>query len=294
MPSRMQELFNRMQNYGEERPRPAALLYKSLVSGKKRAEVLELLARGCDQILKNARRLAGDVECLLREKRFASASVLAVTVEEELAKVLLLIDLAKLDFIKHVSIANELCQAFCSHAAKAARYSVYRDRGSIASLSDLKTQVTNAKIEWFPGDEECPDIASNATLRRDFALYADMSWVNGEWYMPLDEEYSDAFETASASASQWGDATQVLREFEENLADGVFSHPTISTIHRVFAPVFLGEREGTQFTHLNGELAKELLRKGLATTEALKHADVLNAPPAYAFIGKRLKNLRGQ
>ncbi len=286
------EMFERIRNYGERRPAPADLLYDNLIVNKTEDEVLSSAAKGCEVILKNARRLVGDVDCLIAESRFSSASMLSATVEEEIAKVLLLIDLSRLDFERHRNIAKELCKAFCNHTDKAARFALFKDWSSIGSMSEAKSHTEHYKIEWFPADEDTgqPDLASDHAYRRDHSLYADIDWTNGQWSLPDDKWSSSFFE--SANGASWSESVALLEQLERNRTAGLLSITVIQLLHEVYSPHFLCERSDDCVSGLLDELIGKIVADGVVSSEALDDAPALLTPPMYAFIGKSLENLR--
>lgn len=286
------EMLERIMNYGEPRPAPADLLYRNLIENKTADEVLTSATEGCEVILKNARRLVGDADCLIEQSRFASASMLSATVEEEIAKVLLLIDLSRLDFEKRRNIAKELCRAFCNHTAKAARFALFKNWSSIGSMGQAKTHTAYHKIEWFPADEDTgqPDLASAHAYRRDHSLYADIDWTNGQWCLPDDKWSSSFFE--STNGASWSESVALLEQLERNLSAGLLSITVIQSLHQVYSPYFLDERSDDRVKSLLDDVLRKVVANGVVSSEALDDAPALLTPPMYAFIGKSLENLR--
>lgn len=287
-----EEMLERIRSYGESRPAPFELLHDNLIVNKSEDEVLSSIAEGCGLILRNARRLVGDTNCLIAQSRFASASMLSVTVEEEIAKVLLLIDLSRLDFEKHQNIAKELCRAFCNHTDKAARFALFKNWSSIGSMGQAKTHTECYKIEWFPADEDTgqPDLASDHAYRRDHSLYADMDWTNGQWCMPDDNWSSSFFE--STNGASWSESLALLEQLERNLSAGLLSITVIQSLHQVYSPYFLDERSDDRVKSLLDDVLRKVVANGVVSSEALDDAPALLTPPMYAFIGKSLENLR--
>jgi hypothetical protein len=95
-------------------PVPGELLYENLFIRRDDTETIETLSQGLQAVHLNAARLIKDVELLVSAERYASASFLLATADEEIAKFYILADMCRLDFSRHQSILKRLCQAFYS------------------------------------------------------------------------------------------------------------------------------------------------------------------------------------
>jgi AbiV family abortive infection protein len=107
-----------MSNKTTRPPERGQQLFKNLFMDRDCNAILEVISAGLTAILSNAKRLTQDVTLLANSKRFASAAFLMATADEEIAKSYILIDMCRLDFLRHHSVLKALCQAFYSHVAK--------------------------------------------------------------------------------------------------------------------------------------------------------------------------------
>ncbi len=282
----------RLLKYGDAK-RPVTLLFDNLLRDNSTEVVLELVAQGCEVILANARRLATDTACLLNSGGFSSASVLSLTVEEEIAKVLILLDLAKLDFCKHENFAKGLCRAFCSHTDKAARFAVLTKWHPETGMPGAKQTILDAKIEWKPADESSgqPSLASRHAYRRDFSLYADMDWTTGRWCMPNDAQSRAYFDPAFGG--EWPDSLRQLGKLERDLNKGLFSPEAVAVVHEAYHHgTFLKEGSEQAFLRVLKKASHELIKRNIVQPCDIEEGSALLDPPMYAWIGKPLEYLR--
>jgi AbiV family abortive infection protein len=269
------------------RPSPADLLYTHLLRDKAESGVLDLISEGCRVILGNAERLVVDVECLSRGGGFASAGFLAATVEEEVAKVLLLLDLAKLDFVRRNNYAKNICTAFCDHTAKAARFLVFQQWPRLRSIREARRIIAEARIEWFPGElnGEVPDLANDAYYRREANLYADIDWTTGHWVSPENKSAADYFGLESgASSSRWSETLVSLSRFAWCRDRGLFDGPAIEVVHRAYMPVFVGEDADSAVSRVAKGVIEYIGDTTRCGDDQLDRATPLSSAPMYAFI----------
>lgn len=99
-------------------PEPAKQLYQDLFENTTVGDLARVMAEGMQALVANIDRLLSDIELLVEAKRFASASFLLATADEELAKVFILLDACRLDPAKHFSVLVRLCCAFYNHIQK--------------------------------------------------------------------------------------------------------------------------------------------------------------------------------
>jgi AbiV family abortive infection protein len=107
-------------------PKPWKLLYENIFARKGRTTTVELLSKGLGACTINAELLLKDVELLLTAKRYARAQFLLATVDKEMAKAHLVLDMCRLSFDNQENYLRQLCRAFYGHVEKYAYNKVSR------------------------------------------------------------------------------------------------------------------------------------------------------------------------
>ena len=99
-------------------PLPRLILYKNLFTELDHSGTLNRISDGITAIINNVNRLLEDVEILAKSNKYASAGFLLTTADEETAKVYILLDMCRLDFIRHENYLKNLCRGFYDHVVK--------------------------------------------------------------------------------------------------------------------------------------------------------------------------------
>lgn len=286
-------------------PNPGKMLYQGLFIGADRNNSICKIAAGIELIIQNTANLIDDMKYLAKDERFARASFLLTTANEEIAKVYILLDACKLDFIKHENVTRRLCRGFYNHVTKHAYLEVtdvfriwrYRTMPALKDSWEVRVQ------EWFPGNYESgePDEPHDTVPDRQWPLYVDYDLPDKKWlalenrwfkfrFTGLDEEIDlENSDLRSASRGLYikSPYDRLLLEFarvQDALKRGLFSEVSLQILHDVFRKKFVcektpeGDIEGL-YENLLGQL-----KKALGTNETEVMASPLGMWPLYTFV----------
>ncbi|MFI1996306.1 AbiV family abortive infection protein [Actinoplanes sp. NPDC020271] len=138
---------------------------------------LDIIAEGLELLAINVRRLAADAKYLEDLDRPRGAKVIGTFAIEEAAKVLILLDLVRLDDNDHAGQSKQV-KRFYQHLARCLYATAYS--GSPASLGEVRVRVDQARrSHYLDGPNDVDWIFRNEVLaEREDALYVDL--VDGE------------------------------------------------------------------------------------------------------------------
>ena len=269
------------------RPPQWKLLWQGLREDRSESQTIELISVGCELAVKNAGRLGSNVELLVSKQCFATAMFLVTVIEEELAKVMILIDLARLDFIKHDNIAKDLCWAFYDHVSKAAYVQVWRS-SRFRSMQDVAKKFESARVKWWPSDGyEEPDMIHTHLLWREFSVYVDMDWTHGEFAGPDDKHARFFFTEEDLSSTGWSKTLDLVAEFDEALRDGILSARSLDILHSNCSKHLFGkDSPPSLIQRAYAAMCDELLREGVVSEEQTAPHNVLCGWPLYRLLRK--------
>ena len=167
-------------------PKPGLKLFENLFLGLEYEAILKRISDGIQAVISNSDRLLEDVELLLQRKRFASASFLLATADEEMAKAYILLDMCRLDFYKHENTLKHLCRSFYEHVAKFAYNEIVRFSLDFRDMEHVKEMWMAEITRWWPSGYESgePDFPHDTYFLRELPLYVDFIDFDQQWHVP--------------------------------------------------------------------------------------------------------------
>lgn len=176
-------------------PKSGKLLYENLFVRRDKMATIEVLSDGLYAFTKNTELLLDDAKLLLNSKRYARASFLIATADEEMAKAYLILDMCRLSFDNQENYLRQLCRAFYGHVEKYAYNRV--SRSDVRDMPHAKEIFHFELIRWRPsGDFESdePDMLHATHFNRELNLYGDFIDFDQAWWIPTDNVNSPSFE----------------------------------------------------------------------------------------------------
>jgi AbiV family abortive infection protein len=229
-----------MSKHDDRGPKPADLLFNNLFADPQPAEVCKLLAGGIDGAWRNADRLLSDARALVEDGRLSSARFLITTAREELAKAPLLLDACMLDFSKHRSTLQRLCQAFYDHVAKYVYIELLEE-----TLTDSMDRAGKfwkiAVTRWWPGggpEDGEPDMPHATHFDREFPLYVNFGDWERRWLVPDDSRQRSRFNWRPDPVTK---AEQLIEPWREADAAGLCAPQVLEIINSVFRAKYIRE-----------------------------------------------------
>lgn len=152
---------------------------------------LKNISEGIELSIINAKRLTDDSIILGNGNSFSSERFMATTAKEEIGKAYLLLELSRLNYLKHKNIANALVKGFYNHITKRACYEIFLDRNlpGISSLCDVKKRWRLETAKIYEGSNDEPDFPNDVVFDREMPLYVDYSSGKGNWEKPENSLY---------------------------------------------------------------------------------------------------------
>lgn len=277
-----------VRNGQVKRPSQSDTLYKALFENRTDESVLDIISSGILALCTNARRLLEDAKILTGADRFATACFLVATSDEEVAKVYILLDMARLDFGKHHGELKKLCRAFYSHLSKHAYIEVTRF-GQFWNMQHVKEVVDMRKVEWWHGNYESgePDMPAQALMVREGSLYVDFSDYDDAWLAP---SYSKEMVLGWGSeegriGGSLNDLEKSIVRLEQTRDAGLFSLECLQILHEIFSRVFITSKTTREeIIALYNHFLKRLKDQGIQLNEVLNNDNALFEWPLYSLI----------
>ena len=252
-----------------------------------------MLSEGIEAAHWNATRLVRDAEILAAKGAYASAAFLRAIADEEVAKVYMLLDMARVDFLKHSNIVRQLCKSYYDHIAKAVYIYISRhaDLPGFAGrgMAEVQRAVEREKVRYWEGGDESgePDMPHESVLYRELNLYSDYSEWEEKWCLPCDSSgrWQVSGEGSVFGHSPLDDTKESLEQLREAEAAALFAARSLGVIHRIYSPVFVDCRTtNRKLGELEERCMEELRSIGLTLSEELCKSFVLRPWPLYALI----------
>ncbi len=243
------------------------------------------MAGGVEASLENIDRLLSDVDFLLVDKRYATASFLLATAQEEVAKIFILIDTCRLDPSKYASVLRSLCKAFYSHIAKHA----YNEVRRIPIIHDMGQAADRWRIavrRWWPGSSDPQDgepaMPHDTVFDREVPLYVDWDYWSRTWIVPRRSTNRLKFDNAHWP-SELDRFRAELQTVKEAAAKGLLSAEALKTVNTIYGGTYIGDSTPMDTIHK----LEEKLVASVSSTLSLSDADILKSPlvalPLYHF-----------
>lgn len=145
------------------------------------------LSDGLNAIVRNADRLLADAELLANAGRYSRADFLAATVQEELGKAYIILDMCRVDLARHQGVLRRLCNRFYSHVDKHVYFELAVPIGfRFGALSEIRDAYRVHAQKWWPAESDSgePDLPNDTFLMREFNLYVDVDHYAHTWMVP--------------------------------------------------------------------------------------------------------------
>jgi AbiV family abortive infection protein len=263
-------------------PKPGSKLYENLFEGLEYDSTLKRISEGIHAVIANTSRLIEEAELLAESDRFATAGFLLATADEEIAKIYILLDMCRLDLLKHESTLKNLCRAFYDHVAKHAYSQTVRFQLRFQDMKRLKELWIAEITRWFPSgyESEEPDFPHSTYFTRQLPLYVDYIGFDQKWHVPDQALERYRFEKILGESS----LTKSKRELAEINASAelkFFSSKILILINQVFKNHFISEKTQPSAIERIYQDFQDQLPENLQ-----KHfvGSVLNQWPIYSFV----------
>jgi AbiV family abortive infection protein len=203
----------------------------------------KFLADGIEACLENASFLLAEFLCLASNGFNARAQFVYATAMEELGKVLILFDFARVSWQREEWVTL-LCKAFYHHLKKAAYAKVIYWPGS-GALADALYLYKLGLIEHFPNnDPESgePDEYAGGIVDREWGLYVDWSEFDGRWFLPTHSTLAYYY-----AQEKWDEhqrvgeqrIASVLSELTAGQREGLFTDGALRVVHTVMSQLYV-------------------------------------------------------
>jgi len=266
------------------RPLPKHLLFKNLFERRRGDETLQALSEGLASFVANAARLIEDVEILLASGRFASATFLLTTADEEMAKAYIILDMCRLDFSRHGNALKGLCLAFYNHILKHAYNEVLRLPREFRDMNDVKGVWDISVTEWWPSDgETVPDLPHETYFDREMPLYVDFIDADQRWYIAENKAWEFRFK-ALLGSNVVSKSREELRKLEATMNAGLFAPECLSILNDIFRRKYINEQICREDLNRLYDAAAGRLHAERGIEEGVFHGSVLKRWPLYHFI----------
>lgn len=270
---------------GSQPPERQKVLYDHLFNHRTRDESLAMISLGIGACASNSARLLEDAKLLVDMGSYASATFLATTAREEIAKCYILIDACRLDLSRHQSVLRRLCHAFYDHIAKHAYYEIHRFP-KVRTMEQVKQLWMTEVILWWPGggpESGEPDMPHDTYFHRELPIYVDFSDYSETWIIPENSSHRSLFDEAGG-LNVLASATEMLDRIKRPERLGLFDPECLSILNDTFRKLYI--REGTppdNVSRLERRLAERIEEK-----RGIPGEETLNSPitgwPLYHFV----------
>lgn len=276
-------------------PNRGNLLYENLFERRDQDDSLKLISQGISVIIKNVHWLLEDAKILADRKRFARANFFLATAKEEIGKAYILIDMCRLDFLKHNANLKHLCKAFYDHVPKHAYYKTifYFEVLNLNQFGVLMERVgINFQTElkrWFPsGDIGEPDMPHETYFDREANLYVDFLDDSQAWFAPDPEtgeyEWGSEPEITNFSAIQ-----KELEKLIKTEKKGLFKPDVLNILNQIFKKHYINEKTSRSDLFKFYEKFTKKVQTDLSISTEYPQNSALIVCPLYHFLNSDKK-----
>jgi len=274
-----------MSKEGAQPPEREKVLCHHLFNGRTRDESLGMISLGIGACASNSARLLEDVKLLVEMGSFASATFLATTAREEIAKCYILIDACRLDLSRHQSVLQRLCRAFYDHFAKHAYYKIHRFP-RVRTMEQVKQFWIAEVTRWWPGggpESGEPDMPHDTYFHRELPIYVDFSDFSEIWIIPENSSHRSSFDE-TGDLNVLTSATAMLDRIKRAERLGLFAPDCLSILNDTFRSLYITERTPSDdVARLEGRVAERIEKE-----RGIPGQETLNSPitgwPLYHFV----------
>jgi len=266
-------------------PEPSLRLFEEIFEDTDASAIAAVVADGVHALIANIDRLVSDVDCLVTQQRFASASFLLATAEEELAKVFILIDACRLDVSQHQSVQRRLCRAFYNHIFKHA-YNGVRRHPNIESMAEALDLWKLEVKRWWPGSPNPeyaePALPHDTFFDREAPLYVDWDYLAKLWVTPTHGTNALKFQKKYGE-DDLESLTSELKGVKAAFSNGLLSATAFKVLNDIYASTYVKETtDNSVINKLEAKLVESLSAK-LAVSQEEIIASPLVGWPLYHF-----------
>lgn len=236
------DLTNLEQNSEiEKRPSQYKMLYEGMFGEKNQDYSLNLIGSGILKCIDNTERLLIDAKILKEKDSFSTSAFLTAIAKEELAKIFILLDMARLDFVRNAGDIKKLCKIFYDHVAKDTYIKVHYGGFSLHTMKDVKDIILVLKRKWMSGDYESgePDMPHESIRSREWNLYTDFSYYDNKWSFPILSYHKTEICLLKYEIK---DVEEILKELKEVKNIGLFSPEYLGIFHEEFSKIYISEK----------------------------------------------------
>ena len=272
-----------MPKNSDKRPYPADLLFKNLFKERTPLESFRLIAEGISASYNNANRLLSDAQYLTDAGRHSSAKFMLTTAREEIAKSFVLLDMCRLDSVKHESVLRRLCRAFYDHIKKHAYMEVI-DFRNIHSMRDVaQLWVIEVKRFWpAPLESGEPDMPHETFFTREMPLYVDYGDYDRCWLIPTDRDDEAFF--SSAGKTRFSQIENRIEKWKVAESVGIVSPNVFAILNTIFKDHYVGESTTVETLGCLYEgMAQRVSKQTGITADLLMDSPVIQWP-LYDFV----------
>jgi AbiV family abortive infection protein len=249
---------------------------------------IELICSGIKTILDHVLSLLGDADLLFDHERYAIARFLVATADEELGKLHILIDAARLG-TSHENTAIQLSLAFYNHVAKYAYSEVWRARKDLerGSFLGVEQRMDAHLAKQWPGssDGSEPDFPHETYFHRQMKLYVDYQ-DHGGWIAP--RGYRDEFESSFRGVPSLREKSREhLKAFQSSRDLGLFESAPMLKVNEMWRNHYFSRETNDDLRRQLNDL-RHKTAKDLAQLVGCEAAVVRDSPlcfwPCYGFL----------
>ena len=240
-----------MKNHNKKR------FFEAIFINRQRDQSIELIANGIIALIQNATRLYEDALILIENSRWTGAKYFLTTADEEMAKVYILIDCCRLDFIRHHSVLKKLTDAFYDHTIKHAYMHVIRntDQDNIQEILEEWRRSIEGWEEFVDEDGNEPISYHETHFTREIPLYIDFDFFDQCWTKPA--SYLAEYSRSMGYGQTW--VEEDLKLLQQSQSDGLFSVVVLTIFNEGFNKNYINEKTAINTVkRLNAKIAAKI------------------------------------
>lgn len=220
--------------------------YKNIFEGPQEIRSIELLSKGLKAIITNTERLLSDVELLISSGKFASASFLRATADEEMAKFNIMLDMCRLDFEANNSTLKKLCSAFYDHIYKLAYNRIVRHQ-RFYDMQDIKSIWLIEVKKWWPSEPESgePSFPNSTYFTREVPLYVEFLEYDNCWHIPSNDTQRFQFESSVGLESSYEDSLKMFQKLLKTNQLRLIQPECLSILHDIYKDKYISDKIAT-------------------------------------------------
>lgn len=265
----------------EKQPQLARRFFENIFVRRQYHESLNLISEGLIACTHNAKRLFDDVQLLMQEQRWTSASFLLATTNEEMAKCFILLDSCKLDFSRHQAELLRLCYAFYDHTKKYAYIQIVQT-SDLSDMSSIKREWLGHAFKWVPAsveEQEDPVWIHDTHFVREMPIYIDFLDYEQRWSNPR----NDVAENAYNGFFRPADAQTTLKRLLRSLDSGLYTPEILEIVNDNFKKYYFSDKSSSSQIQNLHRLTAQRIETEYQISEEDYFSSALYEWPMYHF-----------